>query len=169
MPVSLRVWFDSPRSSAVDSYVHGKVIRSRYDCTHAPALPRKIASIRHERRSLLAKWTGKTESDVILARRLALARPFEERFLEFAQRWRKEVRTVSSTTERVLHPAYQDIIGMGSPILPLIFREMKESGGHWFWALRHITHANPVHPQDAGSIPKMTEAWLQWGREHHYL
>jgi hypothetical protein len=92
-----------------------------------------------------------------------------QRFNQLAKRWREETRTVSSTTDRAMHGAYQDIIGMGRPVVPFILREMAVNGGHWFWALRHITHENPVSPQDAGNIPRMREAWLQWGREQRYL
>jgi hypothetical protein len=97
------------------------------------------------------------------------ARAFEDRFNALVRRWREETKTLSSTTDRALHPAYQDIIGMGDRVLPLLFREMQERGGHWFWAFRHITHENPVPPEDAGKIQQMTEAWLRWGREHRYL
>jgi hypothetical protein len=93
----------------------------------------------------------------------------EDRFHQLVCRWRKETRAMSSTTDKVLHPAYQDIIGMGQAVVPLILREMDTHGGHWFWALRHISQANPVPPEDAGKIPRMTEAWLRWGREHRYL
>ncbi|SRR5258708_1584207 len=93
----------------------------------------------------------------------------EDRFHELVARWRSETRTLSSTTDRALHSAYQDIIGMGKPVLPLIFRELDQHGGHWFWALRHITRENPVPQQDAGNIQRMREAWLRWGRERHYL
>jgi len=93
----------------------------------------------------------------------------EDHFYELVARWRLETRTLSSTTDRALHSAYQDIIGMGKPVLPLIFRELSQRGGHWFWALRHITQENPVPQQDAGNIQKMREAWLRWGQEHHYL
>src|SRR5579864_4464050 len=85
----------------------------------------------------------------------AVAPEVEAKFNELAQRWRNEVKTLSSTTDRVLHSAYQDIIGMGRPILPLILRELERNGGHWFWALRHITHENPVPQQDAGNIKRM--------------
>lgn len=97
------------------------------------------------------------------------SRQFEARFRQSANRWRTETKTVSSTTDRALNPAYQDIIGMGERVLPLLFREMQDRGGHWFWALRHITHENPVPPEDAGQIQRMTEAWLRWGRERRYL
>jgi hypothetical protein len=93
----------------------------------------------------------------------------ENRFRMLVARWREETRSVSSTTDRALHPAYQDIIGMGKPVLRLLFRELEQNGGHWFWALRHITRENPVPQQDAGNINRMREAWLRWGREHLYL
>jgi hypothetical protein len=93
----------------------------------------------------------------------------ERHFRELAKRWREETKTLSSTTDRAMHSAYQDIIGMGERVVPLILREMQEHGGHWFWALRHITRQNPVRPEDAGKIQRMTEAWLRWGRENHYL
>jgi len=93
----------------------------------------------------------------------------EDRFHRLVCRWREETKSVSSTTDRILHPAYQDIIGMGKAAVPLILREMETHGGHWFWALRHITEENPVSHEDAGQIPEMTEAWLRWGREHRYL
>jgi hypothetical protein len=93
----------------------------------------------------------------------------EDRFYELVARWRSETRSLSSTTDRALNSAYQDIIGMGKPVLPLLFRELDQHGGHWFWALRHITRENPVPQQDAGNIQKMREAWLRWGREHNYL
>jgi hypothetical protein len=94
---------------------------------------------------------------------------FRERFNSLVRRWREETKAVSSTADRALHPAYQDIIGMGDRALPLLFNEMQERGGHWFWALRHITHENPVPPEDAGHIQRMTEAWLRWGRERRYI
>jgi hypothetical protein len=92
-----------------------------------------------------------------------------DRFKELSSRWRNETRLMSSTTDRVLHPSYQDIIGLGEPAVPLILRDLELNGGHWFWALRHITGQNPVPPQYAGNVTKMRESWLQWGREHNYL
>jgi len=118
-------------------------------------------------------WTHVVDVHLIVepkrSREVAVPRQVEEKFKDLAERWRSQVRTMSSTTDRVLHPAYQDIIGMGGAVLPLILRELDKNGGHWFWALRHITHENPVPPQEAGDVRKMREAWLRWGRENHYL
>ena len=62
-----------------------------------------------------------------------------------------------------MHPAYQQIIGMGTPALPLIFQELQREPDHWFWALGAITGENPVPEEDAGDLDAMTDAWLSWG------
>jgi hypothetical protein len=76
---------------------------------------------------------------------------------------------ISSTTERATNFAYQQIIGMGEKVLPFIFRELQETGGHWFWALRAITGENPVGPESRGNINRMAQAWLEWGRQRGYV
>ena len=90
-------------------------------------------------------------------------------FHTLVEKWRRDTMVTSSTTEMVLHPAYQRIIGLGPAVLPLLFRELHERSGHWFWALAAITGANPVAPEDAGNVRKMREAWLALGREWGYL
>jgi hypothetical protein len=97
------------------------------------------------------------------------SRSLDQEFSLLAQQWRKDTMAMSSNTDIVLHPAYYQMIGMGRPALPLILRELKERGGHWFLALRAITRENPVRPEDRGKIPNMTAAWLRWGEEHGYL
>lgn len=114
----------------------------------------------------LSKWEIRRD---VFSIRMAIEHSVEERFRELATKWRHDVRSVSSTTERILHPAYQDIIGMGKSAVPLILRELELNGGHWFWALRHITHENPASPEDAGNIQRLRKAWLEWGRERQYL
>ena|SRR5215813_1104719 len=90
----------------------------------------------------------------------------ERIFQSLAKQWREETMFLSSLTQKVLHPAYQQIIGLGPDALPLILRELKENGGHWFWALGAITRENPVAAEDAGRVKKMKEAWLDWGKQH---
>jgi hypothetical protein len=89
--------------------------------------------------------------------------------MELANRWRDETALLSSVTKIAIHPAYQRMIGMGLAALPLIFRELERRPSHWFWALRAITGENPVRPEDAGNLGKMTKAWLAFAREHGYL
>jgi hypothetical protein len=66
------------------------------------------------------------------------------------------------------HPAYQEIIGMGPEVVPLLLADLARQPDHWFTALKAITGANPVDPADCGRIEKMAEAWLQWGRQNGY-
>jgi hypothetical protein len=91
------------------------------------------------------------------------------KFRRLADQWLEETQLTSSLTEIVLHSAYQQIIGMGNAALPLILRELQERPAHWFWALRAITGENPVPREDAGRMARMTEHWLDWGRQHGFL
>jgi hypothetical protein len=93
----------------------------------------------------------------------------ESRFARLADQWRDETEFVSSSTALVLNSSYQQIIGMGPAVLPFILRFLDSKGGHWFWALNNISGENPIPSEDAGIYDKMREAWLKWGREHHYL
>ena len=76
---------------------------------------------------------------------------------------------LSSITEIVMHPSYQQIIGMGPAAIPLILLSMRRELNHWFWALSAITGENPVPIEHRGKIKQMTEAWMNWGKRHLYL
>jgi hypothetical protein len=67
------------------------------------------------------------------------------------------------------HPAYQEIIGMGQKVVPLLLTELKRKPDFWFVALREITGENPVPPESAGRIEEMARAWLKWGRSKGYI
>jgi hypothetical protein len=91
-----------------------------------------------------------------------------QRFDRLAEKWKKETGHLSKVTRRCTHPAYQEIIAMGAAAVPLILCELKKSRDDWFWALSAITGENPITEADAGNVPKMTEAWLRWGRAKGY-
>jgi hypothetical protein len=91
------------------------------------------------------------------------------KFQELKTRWEVDTAILSSITEIAMHPAYQQIIGMGRNAIPLILAEMKERPGHWFWALKSITGEDPVLPEQRGRIKEMTEAWINWGRDQGYI
>jgi hypothetical protein len=92
----------------------------------------------------------------------------EQRFRELARQWKEATQFVSSVTGMVTHPAYQQIIGMGREVLPLILAELRRKPDHWFWALQAITRENPVRPADRGRLQAMTQAWLDWAAAHGY-
>ena len=74
---------------------------------------------------------------------------------------------MSSTTEMVMCPSYQRIIGMGEKVVPMILRQLEHEGEqpeNWFWALRHITGENPVPPEIRGNRRAMAKVWLDWAK-----
>ena len=86
-----------------------------------------------------------------------------ERFLKLADQWEYETVLLSSTDQITEHPAHREIVSMGEPAVPLILERMQSQGGHWFHALRAITGADPISPEERGTIAAMQEAWLDWG------
>lgn len=84
----------------------------------------------------------------------------ESVFISLVQRWNEE--TKYSSIIQVSHPAYKRIIELGWPVLPLLLREMDEHPGHWHFALKSITHADPVPRNDRGDLAKVREHWLSW-------
>jgi hypothetical protein len=92
------------------------------------------------------------------------------RFRRLAAEWKKGTFLSSKIKDKVLHPAYQKIIGMGPSAVTFILRDLLDNGpNHWFWALHAITEENPVPADQVGDIVAMTEAWLQWGRKNGCL
>ena len=94
--------------------------------------------------------------------------PDRERFRKLADQWEYETVLLSSTEQVTEHPAHQEIVSMGEPVVPLILDRMQSQGGHWFHALRDITGADPVDPDDRGNVPAMQEAWLDWGERNGF-
>ena len=91
------------------------------------------------------------------------------KFLELKSRWEEGTAILSSIADIAMHPAYQQIIGMGLNAIPLILEEMKEKPSHWFWALKSITGEDPVLPEQRGRIKEMTNTWLNWGKKQGYI
>jgi hypothetical protein len=88
-------------------------------------------------------------------------------FSELAERWHRETAAHSVLQKKVLHPAYQRIIGLGPAVVPYILRELRRQPAHWFWALNAITG---VDPAPVGStFEEAAQAWLKWGKERGYL
>lgn len=93
----------------------------------------------------------------------------EQRFAELADEWKASIGVTPTVMQMAMHPAYQQIIGMGPAVLPAILRDLERETNHWFWALKSITGVDPVPEKSRGRITEMRDAWLQWGREHGYL
>jgi hypothetical protein len=91
----------------------------------------------------------------------------QRRFSELADRWIAETAMQSSVQRKVLHPAYQRIIGMGPQAIPMILTRLRDDGGYWFWALAAIADEDPA--AEMRGYEDAREAWLEWGVEAGYL
>ena len=91
------------------------------------------------------------------------------RFHRLKEKWEAETAFLSSVSDIVMNPAYQQIIGMGPAAIPLILREMSIKQGQWFWALKSITNEDPIKPEHRGIVAEMSRAWLHWGKERSYI
>lgn len=91
-----------------------------------------------------------------------------EQFQLLAATWRKATAHMSSSSDKVAHPAFQAIVNLGPNIIPILLQELAHGSGHWHRALQRITSIDPVPPADQGNLEKITAAWLQWGREQGY-
>src|SRR5438132_1326530 len=89
----------------------------------------------------------------------------ERRFAELAAEWKAGRGPTSFAADMAKHPAYQAIIALGPPAVPLILRELEREPDYWFAALRALTGADPVPPEARGRLSAMAEAWLRWGRD----
>ena len=86
-------------------------------------------------------------------------------FHRLKELWRQERGAKSSITAMAVCLSYQRIIAMGDKVVPLILRELENEGDQpdmWFWALKAITHADPVSAEDRGDMKAMADAWLSW-------
>jgi hypothetical protein len=88
----------------------------------------------------------------------------EQEFRRLASQWKAACGLLSSTTAMVEHPAYQAIVDLGPPVVPLLLGDLETERVHWFEALKAITGEDPVPRDDWGNIPAMTAAWLAWGQ-----
>ncbi len=88
-------------------------------------------------------------------------------FHRLAKVWEEETGMHSFVQKRVLHPAYQRIIGLGLAVVPLILLQLAEQPDHWFWALEAIIGEDIA--ANNTNLAEVCEAWLQWGRERGYL
>ncbi len=93
----------------------------------------------------------------------------EQTFNNLAKKWKRDTMHFSLVQQMVLHPAYQEIIGLGPEVIPLILQELEKESNFWFWALRSLTGEDPVTEDMRGDVMAMREAWLDWGRRSAYL
>jgi hypothetical protein len=139
-------------------------VRHRFDDLHPSEIYQAERTVALGGRSwqmeVLKTWPNRAEHNQ--------QKKIEVKFRSLAQQWQQETSLLSRLDQKILHPAYQQIIGIGAEVLPLIFLELEQQPNHWFWALKAITGANPIKPEHRGRVKLMAQDWLKWGRDHGY-
>jgi|SRR6266478_6865087 hypothetical protein len=119
-------------------------------------------------RMLEALWQAPSGDPTLSNVEIESERPLEERFRQQADKWEQETRHLSSPTQRIMHPSYQAVLGLGrehkEEVIRLLLRDMQQNRRAWFWALSYLAGDNPIGPADAGKMDKMIGAWIKWGR-----
>ena len=94
----------------------------------------------------------------------------EEKFQDYAAAWKRDTGHLSVEGEIATHEAYQSIISMGAPAIPLILEDLRQEPHHWFIALDELTGESPELPEeDWGSIDALSDAWVKWGKSKGYI
>lgn len=113
-------------------------------------------------------WLEAIESKI-----LADQESLGDRFRKQAEKWQRETRHLSSPLQKMIHPSYQAILGMGAEhkqeIVSFMLRDLQQNQGDWFLALSYLTQADPTNPKDAGKTAKLAGAWIKWGKEKGLL
>jgi GAF domain-containing protein len=86
-------------------------------------------------------------------------------FRQLADAWEKETASFTVLLDRMTHPTYQRIIGLGDRVVPILLKELERQPNHWFWALEAITRQSPVKQENSGRISEMVKDWVHWGKE----
>jgi len=104
----------------------------------------------------------------VLPKNTELASEVVNNFYALAAQWESEVAGLSLTAQMSEHPAYQEIINMGTKIVPLLLSELENNPLYWLSALSAITGENPIKPEQRGRVKQMASAWIEWGKNQGY-
>src|SRR5262245_66234655 len=74
------------------------------------------------------------------------------RFQELARQWKADTLLLSSSTAISSHPAYQAIIALGPPVLPLILHDLEAEPAHWLEELQVDAGGDQVPLSGMGTI-----------------
>lgn len=101
-------------------------------------------------------------------------REHDERRAEFdrlADTWEQETGHLSNPYHREQHPAYRQIVALGTAAVPWLLERLAQRRDHWFMPLESITgmRPEPIPAPGRGAVGALTEGWLHWGREQGYV
>jgi len=85
-----------------------------------------------------------------------------DKFDALAETW--EDKLGGSSVLNLNDVIYHQIIGMGAEIIPFLLERLRESEGHWIYALKCISGDQAESPEMHGDADRVINAWLAWGR-----
>jgi hypothetical protein len=92
--------------------------------------------------------------------------PLEQEFERLLERWHRETDHHSSLTIIRQHPAFQEIIQLGNPAVPLLLRALSNPFNYDLTvALRQITGEDPASLTKPKTREAVVAAWSRWGQE----
>ena len=106
---------------------------------------------------------------VVTSRAKAVPNKAQVIFEKLATQWYKDTLRLSGYFDKILHPAYQQIIGLGESVIPLILGELQDFPAEWFWALQSISRENPAASLEDVSSSDIAKVWIEWGKNKHYI
>jgi hypothetical protein len=125
----------------------------------------------YRQRSLTESFVSAPDAFDLPGRRIWLlsTAELESQFVSLVAQWKQATKLSALPSQQIMHKAYQRIIGMGPPVLPLILEEMDREPDHWFWALTALTGIDLASDDPNVSFDELTRRWLDWGRAREYV
>ena len=85
------------------------------------------------------------------------------RFARLREAFLADTAFVSSLDEQVRHPAFRDIVAMGTAAVPLLLHDLSDPSAPWLaWStalVRILGEAPPLTPEQAGRRDAVVAAW----------
>jgi len=120
---------------------------------------------------ILAEWapfgTITSTYDLRVAEIRVKAEYLSVEFDALSKRWHRDTKHISLISDKIMHPAYLRIIGMGEAAIPLVLTALREKPAHWFTALRATANTDPAAIDDNPSMAR--KAWIEWGIKEGYI
>lgn len=96
------------------------------------------------------------------------ASDLEQRFEEQASLWEAHLdaeRASSNPFSKIQHPAFEDIVALGEPAVPLIIERYRNGSAFWGAALARITGIEEHGDGVTGNVKQTRQRWLAWWEE----
>ena len=89
------------------------------------------------------------------------------KFHRMVAEWRIETAYTSLARDKIDHPAFKKIVGIGPIAIPWILTEIRHRPDFLVLALHQIhKYENPVPASARGTLNEIVNAWLSWANRN---